>query len=133
MVQINLIRQQLKTVEFVCNIAQSKQLQIDNNFSFRVGYAKNNTQCRAHLQQFAASKENPDEFHVTVDVFGYFNCSGVVTEEDKKVAHIQAYQMLFPYAQVMISYLTSNAGLPAFVVPRAVMNPNNIRVEKDDP
>ena len=51
MVQVNLIRQQLKTVEFVCNITQNKQLKIENTFSFHVAYAEQNTRCRAHLQR----------------------------------------------------------------------------------
>ncbi len=129
MVQINLIRQQLKTVEFVCNIPQSKQLKIDHPFSFRVGYADQNTRCRAHLQQCALSKESSEEFRVTVDIFGFFTCSGIQTEEDKREAHIQAYQQLFPYAQSLISYLAANAGIPSFMVPRAAMDPNNIIME----
>ncbi|MBR2666714.1 MAG: protein-export chaperone SecB [Oscillospiraceae bacterium] len=132
MVQVNLIRQQLKTVEFVCNIPKSKQLQIENTFSFHVAYDPKEPRCRAHLQQCALSKENEDEFRVTVDVFGFFTYTGIQTEEDKKEAHIQAYQQLFPYAQSLISYLTSNAGIPSFVVPRAVMDPNRIKVGKKE-
>ena len=133
MVQVNLIRQQLKTVEFVCNITQNKQLKIENTFSFHVAYAEQNTRCRAHLQQCAISKDDSEEFRITVDVFGYFTCSGILLPEDKKDAHIQAYQQLFPYAQSLIAYLTSNAGIPSFVVPRAAMDPNRIHVNKPAP
>ena len=130
MVQLNLIRQQLKTVELVCNIAQNKQLKIENTFSFHVAYANENRNCRAHLQQCALSKENTDEFRITVDVFGYFACFGIDTPEDKKQAHIQAYEQLFPYAQSLISFLAANAGVPSFVIPQTVMDPNRIIVSK---
>ena len=128
MIQVDLQQQSFRQVNMVMNLQENRQMEVENTFALQVDYAEDNKACMAVLRQAVRDKEKPEEFAVELVLAGLFACEGIETDEDKKQAHVKYYEALFPYAQSMIAAMTVSAGLPAFMAPRARLDPEKIQI-----
>ena len=129
MVKLHLQRQTFPEVHVSVNIPDQREIQLKSDFGFRVNYAKENKSCLAILRQELNSKDPAAKCQVIVEVRGLFQVEGIVSDEDKKEAHVQAYKMLFPYVQNEISRLMTDAGLPPLMVQPVDMKVENVQME----
>ncbi len=128
MIQIDLQQQAFRQINLVMNLQENRQMEVENTFALQVDYAEDNKACMAQLHQAVRDKEKPDEFSIELVLVGIFSCSGIETDSDKRQAHVKLYEALFPYVQSMIAGLSVSAGLPAFMAPRARLDPEKIQL-----
>ena len=89
------------------------------------------SRCLGKLQQTLRDKEFAGgRFTMTVELVGIFNCTGATTDEVKRQVHGEVYDQLFPYMQSQCASLASASGIPGLMLRKAVIDPNNIAVNK---
>lgn len=129
MVYLSLDRQTFKEVQMQIEIKEDTQIEVMTRYSFDVRYSDDNSSCLAHLRQEAKSKDDSSKFYILVDGLGQFSCEGITSDEDKKIAHVQAYTLLFPYIQKMVETMASSAGSSPLMIKMAKMSPEDVVFE----
>lgn len=130
MVYLSLQQKSFREIQMKINIKERPQIEVETNYSFSVEYGQDNSSCIAHLRQNVRSKEDSSIFSIVVECSGNFSCEGITDDDDKKIAHIQSYILLFPYVQDMIATLTASAGLAPMMIKMDKMEPENVEVKK---
>lgn len=132
MAELNMLSYKLQDLQFFNKLESPGQVQLENNFSFSVGYNQDNTRCMAKLYQCVKDKtDTPDHrFFVSVEVLGVFEVTGELTDEDKRDFHILCYQQLFPYAEMLARQTCAAGGMPNFVLLRQRMTRDNVVVNR---
>lgn len=113
---LTLQHQLVTNVQFQTNFSKGGSFSVRNNYRFRVDYLGDGTQCKATLEQRSVAKDGSEIFSLTVEMLGLFNCEELSTQEDKRQAHIRAYELLFPHMQAFIRGLTVQSGLAPLLV-----------------
>lgn len=134
MAELNMVSYKLQDMQFFNKLDKPGQLQLENNFSFSVNYTQDNRRCLAKLYQCVKDKtDTPDHrFFVSVELVGVFDIEGEPTDEDKKDFHVQCYQQLFPYAEMMVKQVCAAGGMPNFRLLRQKMRRDNVILNKKD-
>ncbi len=132
MAQLNMASYKLEDLQFFNKLDKPGQVQLENNFSFSVNYTQDNTRCVAKLYQCVKDKsDGPDhKFFISVDLVGVFDIVGPITDEDKKDFHVQCYNQLFPYADVLAKQVCASGGMPNFLLLRQKMTRDNVILKK---
>lgn len=126
MVFLKLQQQAFRKIDMLVNVGTEPDMELESSFSFSMDYNDVNTQCVARLNYDIHMKGAPEKLKAEVECLGVYSCQGIEKEEDKKQAHVQAYQLLFPYVQGMIAHLMVSAGMPALMVEMMQLNPDDI-------
>ncbi len=95
---------------------KSPSTQVSPSYQFRLSYDVDNTHCMAELTQTVSTKEDPGIFNLEVMMRGFFRCENIESQEDKQLAHIMAYNLLFPHMQAFLRSFTSDVGLPPLMI-----------------
>lgn len=119
-----------KKIESCFEIKENIELQVQNQFSMNINYDEDNKHCFATLKNETVAVEHPEIFRIYLELVGIFSCDGIENETDKKVAHIQVYNYLFPYTQAMIADLSAKAGLPPLMIEMINLDPSSVNVEE---
>ncbi len=130
--ELNMLSYKLQDMQFFNKLDKPGQVALENSFSYSVDFSQDNTRCIAKLYQCVKDKE-PDQNHkffVSVELVGMFELTGPVTLEDKKDAHVQTYQQLFPYAEMMVKQVCAAGGMPNFVLLRHKMDRDKVAVNQ---
>lgn len=132
MAELNMVSYKLQDMQFFNKLDKPGQVQLENNFSFSVNYAQDNTRCMAKLYQCVKDKtDGPDhKFFISVDMVGVFTIEGVLTDEEKKDFHVNCYRQLFPYAETLAKQTCAMGGMPNFVLPRQKMTRDSVVVNR---
>lgn len=132
MAELNMISYKLQDLQFFNKLEAAGQIQLENNFSFSVNYNQDNTRCMAKLYQCVKDKtDTPDHrFFVSVEVLGFFEVSGELTDEDKRDFHVMCYQQLFPYGETLVRQVCAAGGMPNFQLVRQRMTRDNVVVNR---
>ena len=135
MAELNMVSYKLQDLQFFNKLDKPGQVPLENNFSFSVNYTADNTRCVAKLYQCVKDKTDGTDhkFFVSVDLVGVFLISGDLTEEDKKDFHVQCYNQLFPYAEMLAKQTCAAGGMPNFVLLRQKMNRDSVVVNRKNP
>jgi preprotein translocase subunit SecB len=130
--ELNMISYKLQDMQFFNKLDTAGQVQLENNFSYSVDYNKENTRCVARLYQCVKDKSEDEnhKFFVSVELLGIFELTGTVTDEDKKDIHVQTYQQMFPYAELLTKQLCAAGGMANFVLLRQRMDRNKVSLNK---
>lgn len=126
MKEIELKGYKITEIRFVNKIQGNKKLELNNKYSYNVGYSKVNT-CKGEFHAEIFDKGAPEEFSIQVVLEGYF-----VIHEDlpKEILHVKTYDSLFPYLKAAVSSITVNAGIPPVFIPYVDISGQSIyRVE----
>ena len=67
--------------------------------------------------------------NIVVECVGWFAYEGILNDEDRKVAHAQAYMLLFPYVQNEIAQLVMSAGLPPLMIRMGKIDMESVKIE----
>lgn len=133
MATIRLLNQRTRELHLRNDIRKMGQLQLGSNFDFSVKYAPNNQNCVATIYQSFEDKSEEHAFSVSVTLEGVFSCEGVNTNEDKKTAHLAAYEALFPYLQSVVGQIFTSTGIPGFMVKKMQLDQNKVVVAQKRP
>lgn len=114
------------------NIPEDSTIEIQNALSLNIDYSKKNQACVASFDVSSVCNEHPDWFSIKIQVIGIFGYDKADTIEEKKFIHKEAYDMLFPYAQSMVSDLTTKAGHPPFILEKFDMNFSEIEIAQNE-
>jgi len=129
MVYLSLKGQAFKKITMDIDPMERSELELENTTDFDIKYSDDRSSCLARLKQEVRAKDDPSRFTVVVELLADFSCEGIETAEDKKTAHIQAYTLIFPYVQNMISQMVVSAGLPPLMIEMLNMKPEEINVK----
>lgn len=130
MAELHLQKVIYKKINSFIEIKQAIQLQMSNTISLNVNYEKDNKKCFAFIANKTIAIDHSDEFSIDLELVGIFDCDGINSNEDKREAHVQIYNLLFPYLQSMIADLSSKAGLPPLMINSANINANEIQIDE---
>ncbi len=133
MLNVTLISQRVQEIHFVNHIETAGKIEMTNRFHFHVNFSDDNRSCRAELYQSAQKKDDPDQLFLSGAIVGIFRLEGMETDQDKRVAHVLCYDQLFPYLQSMLTFVASGSGLPAFLIQKRAMDPNQIVLNHPTP
>ncbi len=135
MAELNMTSCKLQDLQFFNKLDKPGQVQLENNFSFAVNYTHDNAHCMAKLYQCVQDKsDGPDhKFFVSVELIGLFDIEGPITDEDKKDFHVQCYQQLFPYGEVLVRQVCASGGMPDFRLLRQRMKRENVVLNRQPP
>lgn len=135
MAQLHMVSYKLQDLQFFNKLDKPGQVNLENNFSFSVNYAPDNTRCMAKLYQCVKDKTDgaDHKFFVSVDLVGIFAVEGEITDEDKKDFHVQCYNQLFPYAEMLAKQTCSAGGMPNFTLLRQKMSRDSVMLNRKQP
>lgn len=118
MLKLTLVNYRFNEIHLHSDFAKIQTLgeivDLQQKLSFKIRFNDAHNAAEAIFNQVYESKADPEAFHVTVEIFGQFEC-GEKQENDIEL-HIQAYYMLFPYVQTVIRNLSIEANLPPLVI-----------------
>ncbi len=134
MAELNMASYKLQDLQFFNKLDKPGQIQLENNFSFSVNYTPDNTRCVATLYQCVKDKsDSPDhKFFISLELVGVFEVTGPITDEDKKDFHVQCYNQLFPYAEVLAKQVCASGGMPNFLLLRQKMSRDHVLINKKE-
>ena len=103
----------VESVEFVNKLPPNTKIELQNKYSYNVGYSKINT-CQGEMKVEVSDKNSPDRFRITVVMKGFF-----ITHKDisKENLHVKTFDALFPHLKAFVCSLTSTAGIPPIYIP----------------
>ena len=111
-----------KDLEFHGHLAPGAKIRLENKYSYNVRYGSGNI-CVAELTCQVFDKDAPEKFKVAVIIEGIFSYPDDLSREQ---IHVASYKELFPYARVLVSTITSAAGVPPVVLPVADIESQSI-------
>lgn len=132
MAELNMLSYKLQDLQFFNKLDKPGQVQLENNFSYSVDYAPDNRKCVAKLYQCVKDKsaDQNHKFFISLELVGLFEITGEVSDEDKKDLHVQTYQQLFPYAELLARQTCAAGGMPSFALLRQKMSREQVSVNK---
>ena len=111
---------------------KDEKFEVVTQFGFHVNYAKDCGHAIAELEIELRAKEDPDRFSIFLKLQGFFVGEGIISDEIKKEAHIQAYMQLFPLVQKKIAELMADAGMPPLAIAMAKLESDKVGIGKKD-
>lgn len=108
---------------------KAPNFQVRSDYSFRLDYLGENANCIAEMIHTTTAQEGEDVFKLSVTMRGFFRCEGIEGKEDKRTAHVMAYNILFPHMQAFIRGFTADVGLPPLTVAPMPPDPERISFE----
>lgn len=110
------------------NIPQEGSIDVENRFSLNVSFDSRNKRCVSTFEIQSVCKAHPDWFRVSVKIVGIFLCEKLDSDEERKQAHTESYDNLFPYAQATISDLTTKAGIAPMILEKAPIDFGQVKI-----
>lgn len=115
----------------VNKLEKSGQVQLDSSFSLNVSFSSDGTRCMGKLQQTLRDKEFAGgKFTMTVEMVGFFNCTGATNDMVKRQVHGEVYDQLFPYMQSQCASLASASGVPGMMLKKVDIDPDSVAVNQ---
>ena len=116
----------VESVEFVNKLPPNTKIELQNKYSYNVGYSKINA-CQGEMRAEISDKNSPDRFKLIVVMKGVFIFNGEVPKEK---LHIKTFDALFPFMKAFVVSLTAGAGIPPIYLPYVdISNQSIYRVE----
>lgn len=129
---INLVNSYIRRVDYKNKLSESKEFEIEvmSDYSFKIAFFENdNTKFVATLLQNVKEKSKSPKLSIKIELVGMFSCEGIENVKNEREAHIEAYNMLFPYVQSATTLVVSLSGLPPLYLPKA--NVDNIEIHEE--
>lgn len=129
--ELILKNQIISDVKFQAHPKEDKSFTLDNVYHFNVTYSGDGSRCTAVLLQTGQARGEPEMFSFEVKMTGFFTCDEIHTDEDKRQAHVAAYNLLFPHMQAFVRLLTTQTGMPPLMLVPDPPRPENIELSAD--
>jgi len=134
MAYATLVSQKVQEIHLSNRLEKPGQIQLDSSFSLNISFTPDNSRCVARYQQTLRDKEFAGgKFTMTVEMAGFFSCTGADADEVKRQIHSEAYDQLFPFMQAQCSSLAGASGIPGLMLRKAAVDPNSVTVNKGGP
>ena len=127
-----LLGQRAKELLLKIDLAEGTRITVKTTFSLEVNFSDEDKMCYAQLACDNVWEEHPELFHISATIIGEFQCEDVVSIDDKKKAHVEAYYQLFPFMQAQIMRLTTDAGVPPLIIRRDDMDPEGVELQEEE-
>lgn len=132
MTSLKLISYKVSELNFINKFEKETRLSLQNSYSFNVAYTEDSTKCVAQMNVNVMDKQHEDAFGIKMILVGSFEVTDKSVPKEK--LHVQAYNMLFPYARSIISTVSVNAGLlPIFLVDIDIEKQSIYKIDKNPP
>ncbi len=116
----------VESVEFTNKLPPNMKVELQNKYSYNVGYSKVNT-CQGEMRAEIFDKNSPDRFKIIVVMKGFFTINGEIPKEN---LHVKTFDALFPHLKAFVTNLTASAGMPPIYIPYVdISNQSIYRVE----
>lgn len=112
----------ISKLDFKNTLVNGTKLELQNKYSYNVKYGKNNV-CEGILTVEIHDKNGNNNFAIALTVQGLFQYEG---EESREKLHVETFKELFPYARVIVTNITSTAGMPPIYIPPIDMESQEI-------
>lgn len=122
--------QQVSEIKFESHPKSDAPFNVEARYGFDVAYNGDRSECTATFQQEGRAVGAPEQFYFEVTMQGFFTCEGILTDEDKRDAHVLAYQLLFPHMQAFVRTLTTQSGMAPLMLASAPPKKENIQFAK---
>lgn len=109
-------------IDFLNKLQNGTKLELANKYSYNVKYGQNGV-CEGFLTVDISDKGGNKDFRISIQLQGLFQFNG---SESREKLHIETFKELFPYARVMVSNLTTSAGMPPIMIPPVDMESQEI-------
>lgn len=103
----------VESVEFVNKLPPNTKIELQNKYSYNVGYSKLNT-CHGEMKVEITDKNSPDRFRLVVVMKGFFIIKADIPKEN---LHVRTFDAMFPYLKSYVSNLTCSSGIPPVYIP----------------
>lgn len=133
MIYIDLKKTEISSVDISYKKPTGDAIQLETRYKYNVEYSEDSTSCIAHLTQIIQERCDTPSLLIKVKMNGYFTCTGVKLDDDKRACHVLAYQNLFPYMQSAFSTLSTAIGLPNIIIPKDHLRIENISITSTEP
>jgi len=132
MANVSLVSQKMQEIQLLNRLDKPGQIQLDSNFSLSVNYNEDGNSCLGKLRQNLVDRDEPDKFHLTVDIIGIFRCDNMFTDEQKKIIHSEVYDQLFPYVQAIVQTIAASSGIPGLMLRKEEIHLDQVAVNRPD-
>lgn len=113
------------------SIPEEGSIEIENKFSLNVKFDSQHKKCISTLETKSTCNMHEDWFSVLLRIVGIFSFDRIDSDEDLKHIHAESYDMLFPYAQSMMSELTTKSGIPPLMLEKVPMDFGVIKLSRE--
>ena len=128
---LTLNHHRFRNIQMTVDLGESSGIAVECSFSFDLNYNDEYSACETVMVFRVISKDHPEAFGITLEGIGQFSCEGIDSDDTKRVAHVRAYELLFPYYQGMIARLTVDAGLPPLMIAMEKMKESAVQIRQD--
>ena len=119
----------VESVEFTNKLPPNTKIELQNKYSYNVGYSKLNT-CHGEMKIEITDKNSPDRFRLVVIMKGFFIAKADISKEN---LHVKTFDALFPHLKAYVSNLTATSGIPPIYIPYVdISNQSIYRFEMAD-
>lgn len=130
MINLQLQKVIYKKIDSFFDIKENIELQVQNKSHVNANYNDEKKICYATFTNKTNAPKNPDAFHIELEIVGIFSYQGIDADDDKREAHAQIYNYLFPYTQAMVADLFGKAGLPPLMIERTKVDPRDVNIDE---
>lgn len=125
-----LIAQRATKIDVISNLSNEGEIGIETINGFSVNYAEDGEHCKATLHAGLMAQGKPEMLNIQCVMEGEFMVDKIISIDDKKRIHVNCYQILFPYAQALVTRLCTDAGLPPFYLQPVKMTIDDVIVNE---
>ena len=126
---LRLLKLKYPQISSTINVPNNSVLETENSVATNVQYNDDRKRILVTLQAYSKCKDHPDWFNIEVEIVGMFEAELLDTDNKIREAHVQGYDMLFPFLQALIAELTSKAGIPPYFFDKPPVDFPDIKVK----
>ncbi len=112
----------ISQIDFLNNLKNGTKLELSNKYSYNVKYSQTGV-CEGFLKVEITDKGGNKDFRIIMMLQGLFQYPADASREK---LHVETFKEIFPYARVMVSSLTTSAGMPPIMIPPIDMESQEI-------
>ena len=130
MVDIVLMGYRIKQIDMKNSMTADSGICLKNGFEFKMIFSKDGQSGTAELTEMV--NDGDDRYYLKLCIEGMFRFSGIDGNDTKKEAHMGCYDVLFPYANQIVSQISLNSGLPGVELQKMPLNIEDVYFQKED-
>lgn len=127
---VRLLKLKYPNLRLVAEIPDDVVVETESSVALRASYRTDNKRLMVTLEGYSKSTEHPEWFDLYAKIIGIFECDPPSTDDEKRQAHLECYDLLFPFLQVLFAEVTAKAGIPPYHFEKPVITFHDVKVEK---
>ncbi len=119
----------LNAIDFENKAKNGTQLKLQNQFKYRVRYAKETNKCVGELE-FRIGDADLQPFELKISLIAEFEYDQNMQRDE---IHSESFTQIFPYVRQIISSITSMSGMPPLMIPFMKVDKEKITSPEEPP